>query len=512
MDSIKHITLIRPPIVTGLKPISGIIVPPIGLAYLISQIESKNVPYTLIDAAIEGHENLHYYPEEEFRLRGLDLFQVVQKIPADTSIIGLSHMFSSEWVALKKLIKLIHQKFPHIPLMLGGEATTSLYRYLLKEYPEISICVLGESDTTILDIIDHFPHLEKVSGIAYRKNRKVIKSQPRMRIKKSSEISWPAWHAFNIPKYFQIGDTMGPMEHPNPRILPLMASRGCPYKCTFCSNQTMWGINYTSRSPAEVVDEIENNLKNYHINGFEFCDLTAFLKKSWIMDFTAELKKRNLSHLRWTLPIGTRTEVFDKDVLTALYDSNIKQFSFVPESGSKRILQIIKKKVDLKKMLKSLILAKQIGHCTRIHIIMGFPFETKKDLFYSLLFMVKAAYYGCDDCSLFQFVPYPGAAIFDDLVKEKKIIINHNYFKKLLNILSFDSSVKSYSPHFSNTYLYFFKMGSLSLFYLLSLLFYPKRIPRLLGVLLNLRPGKSLFELRIKLALKNVFSKPVTKS
>ena len=69
------------------------------------------------------------------------------------------------------------------------------------------------------------------------------------------------------------------------RNMPLLATRGCPFQCTFCSSPSMWTTRYVMRDPKEIVDEIEWLMKEYKANDFEFFDLTAIIKKSWILDW-----------------------------------------------------------------------------------------------------------------------------------------------------------------------------------------------------------------------------------
>ena len=67
------------------------------------------------------------------------------------------------------------------------------------------------------------------------------------------------------------------------RNMPILATRGCPYQCTFCSSPSMWTTRYIMRDPKEIVDEIEWLIKKYEANDFEFFDLTAIIKKNWIL-------------------------------------------------------------------------------------------------------------------------------------------------------------------------------------------------------------------------------------
>ena len=76
--------------------------------------------------------------------------------------------------------------------------------------------------------------------------------------------------------------------------MAILATRGCPYQCTFCSSPSMWTTRYVMRDPKDLVDEMEWLISEYKANSFEFYDLTAIIKKEWTLEFCKEMKKRNL--------------------------------------------------------------------------------------------------------------------------------------------------------------------------------------------------------------------------
>ena len=121
--------------------------------------------------------------------------------------------------------------------------------------------------------------------------------------------------------------------------MPILATRGCPYQCTFCSSPTMWTTRYIMRNPKDIVDEIEWLVKKYDANDFEFFDLTAIIKKSWMLAFCKELRERKIGNITWQLPVGTRSEALDKETLQAIYDSGCAYICYAPESGSEKSLR-----------------------------------------------------------------------------------------------------------------------------------------------------------------------------
>jgi radical SAM superfamily enzyme YgiQ (UPF0313 family) len=241
----------------------------------------------------------------------------------------------------------------------------------------------------------------------------------------------------------------------------------------------MWTTRYVMRPASEVVDEIEHYIKKYQINSVDFYDLTAIVKKQWVLDFTNELKRRNLD-IVWQLPSGTRSEALDEEVISRLADTGIKFLVYAPESGSKRILNEIKKKVNLGKLTQSVSFAMKNKIVTKINFIIGFPNEKRLDILKTLLFMWKLALMKVNDCNLSVFSPYPGSEIYDELRKSSIIPeINDAYFESLITQFDFTAS-KSYCRDIGTFELSSYRIIGMSVFYGLSYIRCPGRLLRLI--------------------------------
>ena len=103
----------------------------------------------------------------------------------------------------------------------------------------------------------------------------------------------------------------------------------------------MWTTRYYLRSVKDVIQEIEYYQSKYQITGVQFYDLTAVVKKSWIIDFCRSLIDRKIN-IDWSLPSGTRSEALDEEVLSWLARANLKYLVYAPESGSPITLNTIK--------------------------------------------------------------------------------------------------------------------------------------------------------------------------
>jgi len=233
------------------------------------------------------------------------------------------------------------------------------------------------------------------------------------------------------------------------------------------------------RDTKELVDEIEWLIKTYKANDFEFFDLTAIIKKNWIMEFCSELKRRGLNNITWQLPTGTRTEALDAEVMEAIYKAGCRAITFAPESGSERTLKAIKKRVRLDRLLNSVKAAVKIGHTTRINLVIGFPHERISDCLKTIFFGIYSVFrYGVTDVNIAVFAPYPGSELFEELKVKKKFKMGDDYFKKL--IVQFDiTKGDSYCEHVSGKVLVFLRILGFSLSYLTIYISRPLRIYRL---------------------------------
>ena len=80
--------------------------------------------------------------------------RIVERIDADAKIIGYSSMFSSAWTYDKKILKRIRERFPKALIVAGGEHITACSEYVLQDSPAIDLCVRGEGEETLLDIVN----------------------------------------------------------------------------------------------------------------------------------------------------------------------------------------------------------------------------------------------------------------------------------------------------------------------------------------------------------------------
>jgi anaerobic magnesium-protoporphyrin IX monomethyl ester cyclase len=356
--------------------------------------------------------------------------------------------------------------------------------------PNLHSVVLGEGEETIVDLIgaiEKNEDLESVAGIAFYKDEKVIRTTPRARIREVDKIALPSWDEVPLENYLEAGYGMSAL---GGRMMPMIASRGCPYECTFCSNPEMWGNRWISRDPRLLIDEIELWIRKYQVTHVDFYDLTAIVNREWTLEFCRMLIERDLD-ITWSLPSGTRSEALDSEVLLAMRSSGCNALTYAPESGSKRTLKSIKKQVDLPRMSRSIRSCVSLGISTKASIIFGFPDQTIGEIAESFWYMGKLAWIGVDDTAAVPFVPYPGSELYVQLVRNGRIDLSDQQSYELFlakNVYSELASISSFSDHVSDLGLQVLVILGSLWFYSLSFLFRPWRVARLGWRLLNKKP------------------------
>jgi len=499
------VALVRAPLLSRVGALNNEAVPHIGLAYLAGSLRAANFPVEIVDGIAEGLNSVHPWPGHDgFQLQGIPLDEVVERIPQRTTVIGFTSMFSAEWVLLRELIAKVRDRFPQALLVAGGEHFTALPEYCLNDCASLDVIVKGEGEATLIALIEAWQSGEyrALDGICCRDADGHFQDNGLLpRIRQPDTIPWPHWPEGYLEKFWDAGKSYGIRSS---RDVPLLATRGCPYRCTFCSSPQMWSTRYVMREVDDVIAEIKHYIEQYGATSFQLYDLTAFTRKRWTVEFCRRLLEENLE-IRWSLPSGTRSEVLDSEVLTLLKQTGCDYIAYAPESGAPTTLKRIKKRVRLERMIQSIREAKRAGLTVRTNLIIGFPDETRGEIFETLRFGMKMAAIGVDEVPLFIFSSYPGTEIFRDLLEREEVTIGDDYF---LSLISLNGKFSNLLPegvtarHVSRFELASLRLTFMLINYSLSYVLYPRRIVRTLRNLVTGRASATVLENRLQDALK----------
>src|SRR3989338_3188343 len=299
------ITLIRPPAYSsGLM--GAQLVPFLGIAYIGAAAREAGHRVDIVDMCGEDITRTEIL-RDRYVVYGMSFSALGNRIKP-SEVIGFTGMFSQDWVFHRELIQYVRKLYPESILVAGGEHVSSLPEYCLSDCRELDICVIGEGEEVfvrLLDVLGKKGNLSDVPGLVYRSDGKgVYRSTPRAgRIKEIDKIPLPAWDLTPLENYLSRELNYHIRRG---RTIPMLATRGCPYRCTFCSNSNMWGNPWIARAPELVVDEMEYYIEHYKAANFVFSDLTAVVSREGIVNLCNEILNRRIDRT-WQLPT-LRTE------------------------------------------------------------------------------------------------------------------------------------------------------------------------------------------------------------
>ena len=473
------IQLIHPPVyinengLTALRPSL-----PLGLAYIAAVLRGDGHAVSVIDALGEAPEQS--IADGDIWRIGLTTDEVVDRIDADTRVIGVTLMWSYAWPIVREMLHKIRARFPDKPIVCGGEHFNAVSERSMNEAP-IDYIVTGEGEETAVAL---FRALEigldttVIPGIVYRNEAGELVTNPRRdRIRNIDEIPRPAWDLFNVEGYdenkFVTGIHYG-------LTVPILATRGCPYQCTYCSSPGMWTTRWYAREPEDVIDEIESYYHRYNARNFPFQDLTAILKRDWVVKFCEEIKRRGLK-ITWQLPAGTRSEIIDDEVARLLVESGCKSLNLAPESGSERTRKHMKKMLTDEKLFRAAKAAKRNGLNVGIFLVLGYPTDEPVDMEATRKMVRNLAKVGVDDVAAGFFFPLPNTEIFRELEKEGRVHMDDDFLKLPIYVHNkYMSEARNYNPHMTAKEMTRWKYKIVATFYLTSFLYHPGRPFRIL--------------------------------
>ena len=286
---------------------------------------------------------------------------------------------------------------PNSRIIFGGQHATFLDIQVLTEAPFIDLVVRREGEKPLESIlrISDGSSLKEVPSITYRKNDRIVRNpdtEPLM----ASEIPpqdyecIPGWlKEFNI-------------------LLNIPTSRGCPWRCFFCTESAFWG-KPRKRSPQKVAEEISIGSSELGVKEVRFSDDTFTFDKNFPKQLLAEFRNHGID--LQNVQILTRADTVDRELLAQISGlAKSVEIWYGVESGSERVLKAMRKGITVEQVVQALQITKEAGIYSVCFWIVGHPGSSLQEEKISTDLMCRLI----DEnlCSAHQvsvFQPYPGS-------------------------------------------------------------------------------------------------------
>jgi radical SAM superfamily enzyme YgiQ (UPF0313 family) len=248
-------------------------------------------------------------------------------------------------------------------------------------FEDVDFVVVGEGEYTVCELVEALEgrrNLQDVKGLVYRDQGRIVHNPRREPISELDALPFPARELFALDEVLSNPVTNFPLPSPS---LHLFASRGCPFECKFCQPclDEIFGRRVRYRSVENVFEEIEYLVERYRIRGFMLEDDTLTVNRGWVERFCEEMVQRGLSEeLSWYC--HSRADTVDRETVRMLKDAGCISVCFGIESGSQRVLDILRKDTTEQQSWDAIRLCKEVGLVVVANIMVGTPGETLEDL------------------------------------------------------------------------------------------------------------------------------------
>ncbi len=457
-----HVALIVPFDPIQLANPSNATQPPLRLACLAATTRALGHEVTVIDGVGERLGQTWHWGLGIW-LEGLRVHELVPRVPLDVQVVGLSMMFTQTYPAVREVIRGLRERLPDATIVLGGEGVTGIADVVLREVP-VDAVIVGEGEgpwIRLLAALDAGQPLSAIPnvvtpGVSYEQARAMRDTGG---VEHLDQLPWPDWDGIPLEKYFTQQKIHSATS--TSRALPIVASRGCPFKCMFCTAPSTWG-NQRYRSPSDVVAEMASHIQERGIEFFSFNDLSMTTKLSWFSDFLDELLAADLG-TSWAVPAGVRAQKLSYDLLLRAKRSGMTHLQIAPETGSPRVLEWNDKRFDLDSVEETVRNAKAVGLPVCAYIIVGHPVEAMEDYLATLRFLARLSGLGVDEIAVSAFTALPGSPFFNEMLEQGRITLDDAFYATLAQG---DLSLQiSNSPHFTGAEVRALRLHSLLWFY-----------------------------------------------
>ena len=383
---------------------------PVGLGLIAASLKESGATVKILDNETEclnKCELSDYIEASEY-----DAYGITAMAPQYRYIKGLS-----------KMIK----KAKNRPIILGGPLATYSYEAVLTN-TDVDVCVIGEGEETIDDLIENMNDLENVSGIAYKDNESVYKTPARILRMSRDEYSFPAYELFNMEPYFKklLGQYEGwGSEYLNKnvaglKIMGIMTGIGCPYHCKFCSRSV---IKPRLRSIDNIISEITYCVDKYDIKAVRFNDDLLIINEKRTLELCEKIKPLNLI---WS---GlSRTNVLNDKLAKAMKDAGCIGVGFGYESGSNVLLKAMNKGLTVEDHKKATVAAKRNGLAIRVQLMFGYPGENMDSVEETISFFKEME---IPPRRFNVLTPLPGSELYDECLENGTITNEDGYLENV---------------------------------------------------------------------------------
>lgn len=365
---------------------------PMSIGCLVAQLKAHGHAAKLID-------------EEVGKLTWDNLDEAVEGLPRPY-VFGIT-VLTAQVARTFELSALLKAKYPDCTVIVGGYHATALPEEQLS-VDSIDFVVRGEGERTLLALYEALrsgvTDFSNITGLSFRRDGQIVHTPETPLIKDLDTLPPFPYDLF----VDMLKKTRSRSSYDWGFI---MTSRGCPYKCTYCSQRMMTGSTYRYKSPQRIVEELDILINRFKAKSIFFLDDNFCFKKARVKEVCDALVKSRLGQ-KCSFSLQTRADNFYPDVVPMLKEAGFTSVGFGMETGVERLVNQIHKGETIQCHIDAVRLAQKHGMDVALFMIFGFPTETHRDRVETvrLANSLKPTFIKYNN-----LMPYPGTPIYADV-------------------------------------------------------------------------------------------------
>ncbi len=415
------VLLVNPPYsrLRGTKECTEMVTP-IGLSYIGAYLKSRGIEAALYDANYSAGERLPRFDDVRDLLGRFDRYAEnirSEEHPvwrecrsrleaARPDVVGVSVLSPVRGAAFR-VAEICKRIDPGIRVVFGGYHPSGFPEDVLAA-GHVDAVVRGEGEITFAELVERFGRgaaIGDLPGVSYIMNGAARHNTDAPVIEDLDTLPYTT--------DFLIGAVTGKV--------PLQYGRGCPYGCKFCADHIMWKRRTRFRSAEHLVGEIEAVIRRTGIREFTFIDGTFNISRERVSTFCEIVIRRKL-RIRWDALV--RADNLDSELLRMCRKAGCVQLNIGVESGSDRVLEDLKKRIDLKNIKNDIERIKRNRIAAVSFFCIGMPPETPDDLRKTRDLIARLKH---DYVILHIFTPFPGTEYYEELEAAGVIGSGHDF-------------------------------------------------------------------------------------
>ena len=367
---------------------------PLGILYLSAYLKhhlSNKIKIDLIDLRLE--KNWTRALGEKLKTCQPDLIGI--------SLLSGDRPFLDSWMTFLK------NTSPGARIVIGGPLASYDYAEILRHHRTVDFAVIGEGEVAFLNLVRVLMKNEKavnLNSVACLEDGQIVLAGKEKPIENLDGLPFPDYNLIDLDRYTNHGHTMNGVLSEK-RHVHIISSRGCPYGCLYCHD--IFGKKTRTRSPENFLEEIRWLYYQQGVREFHIVDDIFNFDKQRLHDILHRIINSDM-RIKIAFPNGIRADLLDETDILLLKQAGCYMITFAVETASPRMQKVIRKNLNVTKVVENIKFASRAGLITRSFFMLGFPGETVEEIKATIDLAVKSP---LDLVFFFTVVPFKNTGL-----------------------------------------------------------------------------------------------------